>query len=115
MNVKTAINKISALPDLIEKYITMISKEAVNIKSLKNPAHVKEYIQRTIQNARTDYFLGYKDDIVKKLANIQVNTIFELFDLLRNIEELFGEDIKSKNFWREKLYDALINQGKSDK
>lgn len=115
MNVKTAINKISALPDLIEKYITMISKEAMNIKSLKNPEHVKEYIQRTIQNARTDYFLGYKDDIVKKLANIQVNTIFELFDLLRNIEELFGEDIKSKNFWREKLYDALINQGKSDK
>lgn len=115
MNVKTAIDKISALPDLIEKYITIISKEAVKIKSLKNPAHVKEYIQKTIQNARKDYFIGYKEEIVNKLASIQVNTIFELFDLLRNIEELFGEDIKSRNFWREKLYDALVNQGKSDK
>ena len=46
---------------------------------------------------------------------MEVNSVFGLFDLLRKVEELFGDDIKSKNFWRQKLYDALINRGKDDK
>ena len=53
--------------------------------------------------------------IIKKLASMEVNSVFELFGLLRKVEELFGDDIKSKNFWRQKLYDALINRGKNDK
>ena len=115
VNVKTAISKISTLPKMIDKYIQQVSKDAVAIKSIKEPHVVKEYIQQKIQNAKKEDFIGYKPEIIKKLASMEVNSVFELFGLLRKVEELFGDDIKSKNFWRQKLYDALINRGKNDK
>lgn len=115
VNVKTAISKISELPKMIDKYIDQVSKDAVAIKSIKEPQMVKEYIQQKIQNARKEDFVGYKPEIIRKLASMEVNSVFELFELLRKVEELFGDDIKSKNFWRQKLYDALINKGKNDK
>ena len=115
VNVKTAIEKVSELPTLIDKYIEQVSKDAVDIKSIKKPQLVKEFVQQKIKNARKDEFVGYKPEVIKKLANMEVNSVFELFELLRKVEELFGDDIKSKNFWREKLYEALIKRGKEDK
>ena len=114
MNVQTAVDRISNLPVLIDKYIDLVSKNAIAIKSIKNPQQVKEFIQQRIQHARKDDFIGYKAAIVEKLASMEVHSVFDLFDLLRNVEELFGDDIKSKNFWRQKLYDALINRGKDE-
>ena len=114
MNVKTAIERISNLPVLIDKYIDLVSKNAIAIKSIRNPQQVKDFIQQKIQHARKDDFVGYKTAIVEKLASIEVHSVFDLFDLLRNVEELFGDDIKSKNFWRQKLYDALINRGRDE-
>ena len=114
MNVKTAIERISNLPVLIDKYIDLVSKNAIAIKSIRNPQQVKDFIQKKIQHARKDDFVGYKTAIVEKLASIEVHSVFDLFDLLRNVEELFGDDIKSKNFWRQKLYDALINRGRDE-
>ena len=114
MNVKTAIERISNLPVLIDKYIDLVSKNAIAIKSIKNPQQVKDFIQQKIQHARKDDFVGYKAAIVEKLASIEVHSVFDLFELLRNVEELFGDDIKSKNFWRQKLYDALINRGRDE-
>lgn len=114
MNVKTAIDRISNLPVLIDKYITLISKNAIAIKSIKNPKQVKDFIQQRIQLSRKEEFLGYKAAVIQKLASIEVNTLFDLFELLRSVEELFGDDIKSKSFWRQKLYNALINRGKDD-
>ncbi len=114
MNVETAIERISDLPALIDKYITLISKNAIAIKSIKNPKQVKDFIQQRIQLSRKEEFIGYKAAVVQKLASIEVNSIFDLFELLRSVEELFGDDIKSKSFWRQKLYDALINRGKDD-
>lgn len=115
VNVKTAISKVSELPKLIDKYIEQVSKDAVDIKSIKKPQVVQEFIQQKIKNARKDEFVGYKPEVIKKLASMEVNSVFELFELLRKVEELFGDDIKSKNFWREKLYEALIKRGKEDK
>ena len=114
VNVKTAISKVSELPKMIDKYIEQISKDAVAIKSIKKPQVVKEFIQQKIQDSRKEDFIGYKPEIIKKLASMEVNSVFELFELLRKVEELFGEDIKSKNFWRQKLYDALIKRGKDE-
>ena len=114
MTVQTAVDRISNLPVLIDKYIDLVSKNAIAIKSIKNPQQVKEFIQQRIQHARKDDFIGYKATIVEKLASMEVHSVFDLFDLLRNVEELFGDDIKSKNFWRQKLYDALINRGKDE-
>lgn len=115
VNVRTAISKVSELPTLIDKYIEQVSKDAVDIKSIKQPQLVKDFIQQKIKNARKDEFIGYKPEVIEKLASMEVNSVFELFELLRKVEELFGDDIKSKNFWREKLYEALIKRGKEDK
>lgn len=115
VNVRTAISKVSELPTLIDKYIEQVSKDAVDIKSIKRPQLVKEFIQQKIKNARKDELVGYKPEVIEKLASMEVNSVFELFELLRKVEELFGDDIKSKNFWREKLYEALIKRGKEDK
>jgi len=114
MNVQTAMDRISHLPTLIDKYIDLVSKNAIAIQSIKDPQQVKEFIQQKVQNARKEEFVGYKKAVIEKLASIDVHTVFDLFELLRNVEELFGDDIKSKNFWRQKLYDALINRGKGE-
>lgn len=114
MNVKTAIDRISNLPTLIDKYIELVSKNAIAIQSIKDPQQVKEFIQQKVQSARKEEFIGYKQAVIEKLASIDVHSVFDLFELLRNVEELFGDDIKSKNFWRQKLYDALINRGKDE-
>lgn len=114
MNVKTVIDKISQLPLLINKYIELVSKNAIEITDIKNPQEVKEYIQYRILRSRKEEFNTYKDAIVRKLISIDVNSVFELFDLLRDVEELFGDDILSKNYWRQKLYDALINRGQKE-
>jgi hypothetical protein len=112
MKVKTAIDRISNLPLLIDKYIDLVSNNALAIISINNPQLVKEFLQLKIEQARKEEFIGYKKAVVEKLASIEVHSIFDLFELLRNVEELFGEDILSRNFWRQKLYDALINRGK---
>ena len=72
-----------------------VSKDAVAIKSIKRPQVVKEFIQQKIQDARKEDFIGYKPEIIKKLASMKVNSVFELFELLRKVEELFGEDYHS--------------------
>lgn len=45
---------------------------------------------------------------------MEVKTVFDLFEVLRSVEELFGDDIRSRTFWRERLYETLINRGKND-
>lgn len=114
MNVKTAIEKISDLPILIDRFIELISNNAIGIKSIKDPNQVKDFIQHKIQNSRKEEFIGYKEAVVRKLTRIDVNSVFDLFELLRDVEELFGDDILSRNFWRQKLYDVLINHGRDE-
>lgn len=49
-----------------------------------------------------------------KLATLQVDSIFDLFEALRNVEELFGDDIMSKDYWRSKLHELLLYRGKDN-
>lgn len=32
---------------------------------------------------------------------MEVQTVFELFEVLRSVEEVFGDDLRSRSFWRE--------------
>ena len=42
---------------------------------------------------------------------ITVDNTFKLFELLRDVEELFEHnDVVSRDFWRAKLYEALIEK-----
>ena len=58
--------------------------------------------------------MGYKEAVIKKIISMEVKTVFDLFEVLRSVEELFGDDIRSRTFWRERLYETLINRGKND-
>lgn len=40
-----------------------------------------------------------------------VDNIFALFELLRNVEDLFEHtDVISKDFWRTKIYESLTEK-----
>lgn len=42
---------------------------------------------------------------------ITVDYTFNLFEIFREIDELFeNEDVISRDYWREKLYESLIEK-----
>lgn len=114
MGIPKVREKISELPDVMDFYVSQLATNAIQIKNIKNPQEVKDYIFRKVQKAHKDEFLAYKPSVLSKLASIEVSTIFDLFNLFRSVEDLFGDDIKSKDYWREKLYEAIIQKGEKD-
>ena len=81
---------------------------------INKPQETKNYLLSKVQRSRKEEFLGYKASVIQKIISMEVNTVYDLFDLLRDVEELFGEDIKSRNYWRENLYNTLIEKGRRD-
>ncbi len=114
MKVSTVYERISTLPLLISKYAEQIRSNATEILKITNPQETKKYLLCKIQRSRKEEFLGYKTSVIQRIISMEVNTVYDLFDLLRNVEELFGEDIMSRNYWRENLYNALIEKGRRD-
>lgn len=114
MKVSTVYERISTLPLLISKYAEQIRSNATEILKITNPQETKNYLLCKIQRSRKEEFLGYKTSVIQRIISMEVNTVYDLFDLLRNVEELFGEDIMSRNYWRENLYNALIEKGRRD-
>jgi hypothetical protein len=108
-NVDTVMEKINELPKLIDYYIKQVSKDAQKISSIKSPGDVKKLISDKIKRAKKFEFKEYKENVYKKLMSMNVDNTFKLFELLREVEELFEhDDVVSRDFWREKLYEALI-------
>lgn len=114
MKISTVYEKIQTLPILIEKYIQQVKDNADAILNIKNPQTIKDHLLRKVQKARKEEFINYKEPIIKKIISMEVKTVFDLFEVLRSVEELFGDDIRSLTFWRERLYETLINRGKND-
>ena len=111
MKVTTVCEKVSHISEFIDEYVKQVSVIAPKIIDKKNPAEIKEYVIKRISLARTDYFTKYKEPVVNKLISIDVNTVFDLFEALRSVEELFGDDIQSRMFWQSKMYDIIVNGG----
>jgi hypothetical protein len=110
-SVDKVFSKISELPKLIDYFIAQVSGDAKKIVSMKQPNDVKKYIADKIRAARKPEFLQYRADIFNKLMHMNVNTTFSLFNLLREVEELFDhDDVIAIDFWRGKLYEALIDR-----
>ena len=110
-SVESVFEKIKELPALIETFITQASEDSKRIASIKNPEDVKRLISDKIKYSKKPEFQVYKKTVFNKLMNITVNTTFMLFELLREVEELFQhDDIISRDFWRQKLYEALIER-----
>ena len=114
MKVSTVHERISTLPLLIAKYVEQIRTNAAEILKINNPQETKNYLLNKVQRSRKEEFRGYKASVIQKIISMEVNTVYDLFDLLRDVEELFGEDIKSRNYWRENLYNTLIEKGRRD-
>jgi hypothetical protein len=110
-NVEGVFEKIKKLPDLIDFFINQVSEDAKRISNIQNPDDVRKFIKDKVKNSRKAEFQVYKNEILKKLMSISVDNTFKLFELLREVEDLFEhEDIISINFWRTKLYEALIKK-----
>lgn len=110
-NVEGVFEKIQKLPDLIDFFINQVSEDAKRISNIQNPDDVRKFIKDKVKNSRKIEFQVYKNEILKKLMSISVDNTFKLFELLREVEDLFEhEDIISINFWRTKLYEALIKK-----
>jgi hypothetical protein len=113
-NVSTVLERVKELPTLVEFFITQVGEDATKIAQISNPNDVKEYIRIKIHNSRKPEFQIYKEKIIKKLMSISVDSTYKLFELLREVEELFEhDDVVSRDFWRQKLYDALIGDKKT--
>lgn len=112
MSVEKVYDKISNLPLYIEKYVSQVAKYARAIIDIKNPNEVKSFIVEAVSKAKKDEFSKYKEDVLRKLAAIESNSIFDLFEALRSVEELFGDDIVSREYWRKKLFTLLFSRGK---
>jgi len=109
--VETVLEKVEKLPVLIEKYISQISKEAKDITEKKNPDSIRELIAKKIKDGRKSEFKPHKQEVLKELNKIKVDNMFKLFELLGSIEKLFEqEDVVSVDYWRSKLYEALIEK-----
>jgi len=110
-NVDNVLEKIQALPTLIDSFITQVSEDAVRISNIQNPNDIKLFISEKVKYARKAEFQVYKGIIYNKLINITVDNTFKLFELLREVEDLFEhDDIISRDFWRTKLYEVLIER-----
>lgn len=109
--VETVLEKVEKLPVLIEKYISQISKEAKDITEKKNPDSIRELIAKKIKDGRKSEFKPHKQEVLNELNKIKVDNMFKLFELLGSIEKLFDqEDVVSVDYWRSKLYEALIEK-----
>ncbi len=112
MSIEKVYDRISNLPLYIEKYVSQVAKYAKAIIDIKNPNEVKSFIVEKVSKAKKDEFSKYKEEVLRRLAAIESNSIFDLFEALRSVEELFGEDIVSREYWRKKLFNLLFSRGK---
>lgn len=110
-SVKSVFEKIQSLPTLINHFITQVKADTEKISRIENPDQVRKFISEKIKFSKKPEFKEYKGRVLNKLMSITVDSTFRLFELLREVEELFEhEDIISKDFWRTKLYESLVDR-----
>ncbi len=110
-DVQGVFDKIQKLPELIDFFINQVKHDAKKISEITHPNDIKNHIADKVRRFSKAEFKSYKSDVLSKLTNINVSSTFLLFELLRDVEELFEhDDVISINFWRTKLYDILINK-----
>ncbi|MGS2764628.1 hypothetical protein [Sinomicrobium sp. M5D2P9] len=109
--VEGVFEKIKELPSLMDFFIQQVTKDAKSISSIQNPDDIRKFISDKVKNSKKAEFQVYKQQVLKKLMSISVDSTFKLFELLRDVEDLFEhDDIISLNFWRTKLYEALTRK-----
>ncbi|PZO29130.1 MAG: hypothetical protein DCF13_07210, partial [Flavobacteriaceae bacterium] len=88
-NTKNVFEKIKELPTLIDFFISQVSNDATKISDIKNPKDVRLHLANKINSARKPEFLKYKKPVYNKLMKMTVDNTFNLFEIFREIDELF--------------------------
>lgn len=110
-SVERVYEKIEELPAVIDLFIKQVSEDAPKISSIGNPDDIRKLIANKVKNSKKREFQEFKHKIFKMLMMMTVDNTFKLFELLRKVDDLFEhKDIVSRDFWRTKLYEALIER-----
>ena len=109
--IEHVFDKIGELPTLINFFIEQVGEDSKRISDIQKPDDIRKYLMIKVRVAQKTEFKKYKDEVFKKLMSITVDNTFKLFSLLREVEELFeSDDIISRDYWRTKLYETLIER-----
>ena len=112
VNPSTVKKRLSDLSLKINDFIKDTISDFDFTKKIKKPDEIRSYLEFKTRFAREKEFTPYKGEILKLLSN-RVSTLFQLLDLVDAVEKLFNdEDIKAQDFWKYKLYQALIEEPK---
>lgn len=104
--------KLTQLNTSIKDFILETIDDFEFIKEIKKPDDIREYLAYKTKFAKDKEFKLYKNRISNILTN-RVNSIFQLLEMASQIDNLFkDEHIQAKDFWRYKLYQALIEEAK---
>ena len=110
-NPQKVYESIQELPKLIDFFIEQVSDDAKKISEIKNVKDVRTHLANKVKHSRKLEFQKYKERIFRKLMEITADNTFNLFEVFRQVEELFeNEDVISRDYWREKLYESLIEK-----
>jgi hypothetical protein len=108
-NVSTVMEKTKELPNLIELFRKQATEDAPIIASKKDADSLRDLIFSKVKNARKKEFIKYKGQVLTLMTKVSVDNMFVLFDMLRQVDDLFeSDDIVSRDFWRNKVYEVLV-------
>ena len=108
------VKKVSAiienLPDVVDEFTSTMHRDIEYIKKSNSPEELKKMLEIKVRSAKMKEFReGYKQDILDKLEEENVDTFIDLLDLMNKMDLLIDDsDIKVKDYWRYKLYEVLV-------
>lgn len=109
--VEKVFEKVTELPSLIDFFINQVKEDSSRISKIEKPDDVRKHLAKKIKFSKNPEFKKYKQQIFNKLMSITVSNTFSLFEVFRSVEELFEhDDIISRDFWRTKLYEVLVER-----
>jgi hypothetical protein len=98
----------------IDTFINKTYKHVENISKLNNKTvtrDIQTYIYETARKSKQSEFVSEHRKEVLRLLEQESNTIYDLFEKLGKIDLLIGDSfIKSKDYWRNKIY-KIITKG----
>lgn len=107
------ISILSNLDKQIEEFEKSMYQNIETIKSIKKPNDIREFLLKQVSRAKSsDFTTIYKTETKRILLNT-VDSILQLLESFQKIDHLIKEeDVKTKDYIRQKLYDVLLGRKK---
>lgn len=107
------LSKLSNLDKQIQEFEKNMYQSIETIKSITKPDDVRQFLLKQISRAKSnDFSTIYKNEAKRILLNT-VDNILQLLENFQKIDHLIQEeDVKAKDYIRQKLYDVLLGRRK---